>query len=180
MHSDASDADHLPRPLGSQAPQFYLRVPEGKVFGPVTLAELEHWVEEGRLDAECEIRPAESNLWQKAARRYSVLNLPEGVGAGFPFSANSSQEGPETYYLTSRGGLVLLLALLGLVGFCPIFSLAAWTMAYTDLEHISAHRMNPRGRTMVLGAYYLGMLTTIGFGLMFVALLMISLLQLLI
>ena len=180
MRSDASKADPLLSPTSPQPPQFYLRVPEGKVFGPATLAELDCWVQEGRLDAQCEIRPAESNLWQKATRRYPVLGLPEEVGAGSPFQTNSGPDALGTYYLSSRGGLVLLLALLGLVGFCPIFSVTAWTMAYTDLEHMSAKRMNLHGRTMVLTAYYLGMLVTVGFGLMFVAVLMLSLLRFLI
>lgn len=180
MPSDAPNAEHSPRPRDPQRPQFYLRVPEGKVFGPVTLVELDLWVQQGRLDSECEIRPVESNLWQKAGRRYPILNLPEAIGAGCPFQANSGLDAPNSYYLSHRGGLVLLLAVLGVVGFCPIFSLAAWAMAYTDLEHMSARRMNPHARTMVLWAYYLGMLTTIGFGLIFVAVLMLSLLRLLI
>lgn len=172
-------------PLTEESPNgpgdlFYLRVPEGKVFGPISAEDLNQWVVEGRIDAACEIRSAESSAWQKATRRYPVLALPEGVGAGSPFLGENRQGTSSNYYLSHRGGLTLLLALIGLLGFCPIFSVTAWAMAYTDLEHMKAERMNPAGRRYALWAYYLGMLATLGYGLIFLALLMISLLQLLV
>lgn len=173
-------APHMEEQPGGTDPHFYLRVPEGKVFGPVPAQQLNRWVMEGRLDAECEIRTVEGSIWQKARYRYPILALPEGVASGSPFLGENARSSPGGYYLAHRGGWNLLLAVIGLVGFCPIFSLAAWAMAYTDLEHMATERMDPAGRPYALWAYYLGMLTTIGYGLIFMALLMISLVQILI
>ncbi|WP_147274327.1 hypothetical protein [Bremerella cremea] len=69
-----------------------------------------------------------------------------------------------------------MFAIAGLMGFCPVFSVAAWSMAYADLEGIEQERVDPSGRTMLTWAHNLGMIGSIGSMILFLAFLMVAML----
>ncbi|WP_146118817.1 hypothetical protein [Blastopirellula marina] len=69
-----------------------------------------------------------------------------------------------------------MFAVFGLMLVCPIFSIAAWSMAYADLEGIEQERVDPSGRTMLVWAHNLGMIGSIGYAVMFLAFLMVAML----
>lgn len=157
-------------------PLFYVRIPEGQIFGPVPRPEIDQWVLEGRIDNQCELREVTSDLWKKSSHYYPILALPEEVGSGTPFHKAIKTNNQAAYCFPHRGGASLLFALVGLMGMCPIFSIAAWSMAYADLEGIEQERIDPSGRTMLVWAHNLGMIGSIGYILIFLAFLMVAML----
>ncbi len=62
----ASDA-HSP-----SAGTWRLKTPEGQIYGPVSKQELDKWVSDGRVTANCFVAPDESN-WGRADHVYPVL-----------------------------------------------------------------------------------------------------------
>lgn len=54
--------------------EYFLRTPEGKSYGPVSPVELENWVRDGRVTAECDIKRSEEILWQSADRVFPALS----------------------------------------------------------------------------------------------------------
>ncbi|MBA2116742.1 hypothetical protein [Bremerella alba] len=163
-----------------EGPLYFVRIPEGQIFGPIPSKELDKWVQEGRIDRQCELRQTDSQGWEKSDQRYPILALPEQVGSGSPFHQVRLSETNARYLLPHRGIPSLIFALVGLLGVCPIFSIAAWSMAHTDLEEIDRQHMNPSGRMMLLWANYLGMAGVIGYGILFLGFVLVTLLRLLI
>ncbi|PQO27857.1 hypothetical protein C5Y97_26390 [Blastopirellula marina] len=162
--------------LPEDGPLFHVRIPEGQIFGPVPLRQIDQWVIEGRIDDHCDIREAGSGNWKKSFQYYPILELPEEVGAGTPFHNARKRQTQATYCFPHRGGASLLFAVFGLMLVCPIFSIAAWSMAYADLEGIEQERVDPSGRTMLVWAHNLGMIGSIGYAVMFLAFLMVAML----
>lgn len=161
----------------NEDPLFFVKIPEGQIFGPIPSKELDQWVLEGRIDRQCELRQADTTVWEKSDRRYPVLALPEQVGSGSPFHQVRLNEANAPYLIPHRGVPSLILALVGLLGVCPIFSIAAWSMAHSDLEEIDKQHMNPGGRALLLWANYLGMAGVIGYGVLFLGSMMVALLR---
>ncbi|WDI42214.1 hypothetical protein [Bremerella sp. P1] len=162
-----------------EGPLFFVKIPEGQIFGPVPSKELDQWVQEGRIDRQCELRRTDSQVWEKSDQRYPILALPEQVGSGSPFHQVKLNETNAPYQLPHRGIPSLIFALVGLLGVCPIFSIAAWSMAHSDLEEIDKQHMNPNGRVMLLWANYLGMAGVIGYGILFLGFLLVAMLRML-
>lgn len=165
--------------LPEDQPLFLVRIPEGQIFGPVPRSQVDQWVIEGRIDGKCEMREAGTNTWEKSANFYPILALPEEVGAGTPFHKARKPQNQAVYQFPHRGGASLLFAVIGLMGGCPIFSVAAWAMAYADLEGIEQQRVDPAGRTMLVWAHNLGMIGSIAYGVIFLAFLMVAMFTLL-
>ena len=59
------------------------------------------------------------------------------------------------YTAPHRGGLILILGLLGFMINCPIFCLMAWVMGSSDLREMRAGRMDPSGERSRRSAAYL-------------------------
>jgi len=60
-----------------------------------------------------------------------------------------------------RGVLILVLGILGLVGFCPLLGPVAWIMGKGDMEEIDAGRMDPDGRGLTQAGMVCGIVTTL-------------------
>ncbi len=167
-----------PQPaLPEDDPLFHVRIPEGQIFGPVPRIQLDQWVIEGRIDNQCDLCEVDSGIWKKSFHYYPILDLPEEVGAGTPFYKARRAETQAAYCFPHRGGASLLFAIIGLMGACPIFSIAAWSMAYADLEGIEQERVDPSGRPMLVWAHNLGMIGSIGYAILFLAFLMVAMLS---
>ena len=173
--SSASEPPQTTSP--DEGPLFFVKIPEGQIFGPIPSKQLDQWVIQGRIDRQCELRRADSPVWVKSDQRYPILSLPEQVGSGSPFHQVRVSEDNAPYRIPHRGIPSLIFALIGLLGICPIFSIAAWSMAHSDLEEIDKQHMDPGGRTMLLWANYLGMAGVIGYGILFLGFLLVAMLR---
>ncbi|QDU75347.1 hypothetical protein Pan97_23770 [Bremerella volcania] len=175
----SSAPEHSQTASPNEEPLFFVKIPEGQIFGPVPSKELDQWVLQGRIDRQCELRRTNSQVWEKSDQRYPILALPEQVGSGSPFHQVRLNETNAPYLVPHRGIPSLIFALVGLLGICPIFSIAAWSMAHSDLEEIDKEHMDPGGRTLLLWANYLGMAGVIGYGVLFLGFLLVAMLRLL-
>jgi len=167
-----------------------LKTPEGQIYGPVAKDELDQWVSDGRVTADCFIAPDESR-WERADDFYPVLKevattpgsanfgtpntrspnagpsnagqigaTPQGSG---PFASAPSATGRAHYRYTAahRGGLILALAVISWVVGCPIFGLFAWIMGSGDLREMRLGRMDPSGMGMTQAGQIIGMIHSI-------------------
>jgi len=84
-------------------PTWWLRTPEGKIYGTVRQNELDHWVEEGRVTPECFLSNDYGQTWISAAKEYSVLSPLEvsEIRRGSPFAMVSLQPPPDKQLLNS-------------------------------------------------------------------------------
>ena len=94
-----------------------VRTENGKLYGPVSYAELQQWTEEGRVHAHCQIAAADEEKWVWAAEMF-----PELAGGNADMSAPYRApiyDKPPSVSDKSRlvaGLLGLLLPLVGLYG----------------------------------------------------------------
>ncbi len=129
-------------PSASTAPQtpvaavvtnrWYLRTPDGRVYGPVSRSELEGWRQQGRVGPGCQVRSDEDPVWRAAGPSVSPHMTPH------------------------RGGLILAFGILTWL-VCPIFGLFAWVMGDMDLRAMREGRMDPQGESLTQVGRILGM-----------------------
>jgi len=148
-------------------PSWHMRTPEGQTYGPVQREELDRWVLEGRLAADCQLATDAAGPWQSASAVFPALRQRTPAPAPTfqppsPFAPPSPLVNSATHYqIPHRGGLILVLGLLGFVVGCPIFSLMAWVMGSGDLREIRSGRMDPSGEGLTRAGQILGMLLAI-------------------
>jgi phage FluMu protein Com len=178
MPPDTTPPDATPPEAGGGATVdlWYLRPANGETYGPVTHAELERWVAEGRVNALCHVRNAGHNQWQWASK---VLRLPasnavggDGIGpeAYRPVAADmyaGNVYAPPTadthrYVKPHRGVMILVFGILGWA-VCPIFAPVAWSMGATDLAEMRMGRMDKSGYGMTQAGMIVGMVQCILF-----------------
>jgi hypothetical protein len=170
--STAPAGGSLVSQLAPAPPRWHMRTPEGQTYGPVTQEELDRWVREGRLAADCQLATDPAGPWQPATDRFPTLKPPTPFQpapiqpppapvfqAPSPFSVGSNPA--RLFLVPHRGGLILVLGLLGFVVGCPIFSLMAWVMGSGDLREIQSGRMDPSGESLTRAGQILGMLLSI-------------------
>jgi len=68
---------------------------------------------------------------------------------------------PARHAIPHRGGLILVLGVLGWVVGCPVFSVAAWMMGSSDIREMRCGRMDPAGQGITQAGYILGMINSI-------------------
>ena len=149
------------------ATSWHVRMPEGPIYGPVPWHEVQSWAAEGRIVADCELAEAASGPWRRADELLPFLAA--GIAQPEPSSAPNSYPWPPAangsqslgYVAPHRGGLVLVLGLLGFVGTCPIFSFLAWIMGSHDLREMRAGRMDRTGESATLAGMIFGMIISI-------------------
>ena len=151
-------------------PRWSLRTPEGKIYGPISRTELDRWLAEGRIAADCQLQDATSQVWVGADTIYPQLR-PTPVApimhvtttpARAPVVAPvASAPRFQTYLAPHRGGIVLVLGILGFVMGCPIFSLMAWVMGSADLREMRAGRMDRSGEGITQVGHIFGALLSL-------------------
>jgi len=154
-----------------------MKTPEGQVFGPVARTEMDQWLAEGRVSAECTLRTDNAAEWRPADEYYGVLT-PQNSGAtagsspfegpgGTPASGHvptaqldvgHNQTRSRSYVVPHRGALILILGILGWVFTCPIFSVMAWMMGSSDLREMRAGRMDSSGMGLTQAGHILGII----------------------
>lgn len=73
-----------PSPSPSQAKQWHVQMADGQRHGPVTKAQLDLWVAERRVDAECQVWQVDWREWKLAGDIYPTLANRAAPGAGVP------------------------------------------------------------------------------------------------
>ncbi len=81
---------------------------------------------------------------------------PEIAGDGIRMTMPAAVS-PAGLVIPHRGGLILVLGILGWCMGCPIFSVAAWMMGSSDLREMRCGRMDPAGKGITQAGYVLGM-----------------------
>jgi hypothetical protein len=169
--------DTADRPSAAPDATWYMRTPERQVYGPVSRPELERWLAEGRISAECELRTREDAPWRRADEYFGILSPrpePQRQTSGQnPFA----ERGPDQpmrataqgaavggasaaarYQVPHRGGLILVLGILSWVFGCPVLSVMAWMMGNSDLREMRAGRMDSSGMGLTQAGHILGMI----------------------
>ncbi len=167
--------------------RWYMKTPEGQTYGPVDKSELDRWVAEGRVTADCEVRENESLQWQAADQAFPALRPVTHIAAGgdASYATSSSYSGyrgggtpgaatayssagaaqssftSSSHLVPHRGGLILVLGILGFVVTCPILSIMAWVMGSQDLHEMRAGRMDPGGMGLTQAGQILGMIYSV-------------------
>ena len=174
---------------GERPANWYLRTPEGQEYGPASHGDVERWVAEGRVTADCQLKSSDTEPWQAADRHFPVLTPPPPKPAWTPpatlaspvayqsstaalaaapfaggYSAPSSAAPSPVYQMQHRGGLILLLGLLGIVlQPCPgpFFAIAAWVMGSNDLRDMESGRMDRSGTDLTRAGMIMGMIISV-------------------
>jgi hypothetical protein len=82
----------------------------------------------------------------------------DGLGDGTAVTGPALTASPTGYAIPHRGGLILVLGVLGWVISCPVFGFAAWLMGSSDLREMRCGRMDPAGQGITQAGYVLGMI----------------------
>ena len=139
--------------------QWRMRAPEGQTYGPVAKEELDRWVSEGRVTADCQLHCDGTGQWQGADEVYSALRpQSQATTAAGPESSTTSRRYRHTE--AHRGILILAWGILSWVS-CPIFGIIAWVLGNRDLREMRAGRMDPSGMGLTQAGQILGMIHAI-------------------
>lgn len=147
--------------------RWYMKTPERQVYGPVSRGELERWLSQGRISADCELRADEDAPWRPASEYFAQLQ-PGAVRAASPFSpgaattsgASVSRAPARGTLVPHRGPLILLLGILGWFT-CPILGIVAWAMGSSDLREMQYGRMDPSGQGLTQAGQILGIISSV-------------------
>jgi hypothetical protein len=163
---EAPSAAQAERP----ATNWHVRAPDGPIYGPIAWDEVLAWADEGRIDADCQLARAGDGPWQAATELIPTLPangssaaLGQAAAAPYPWTpaaVSSASAAANGYVAPHRGGLVLILGLLGLFS-CAVFSVVAWVMGSHDLGEMRAGRMDRSGEGLTLTGMLLGMIVSI-------------------
>lgn len=159
IYTVPGQASPAPTPASAPTPagdEWRMRTPEGQLYGPVSKEDLDRWVAEGRVTADCELQNAATADWRAADEYYAVLR--EARPAATPVSEPSNRY---RYTAPHRGTLVLVLGLLGWIVLCPLFGVAAWVMGSSDLREMRGGQMDPGGRGLTQAGMILGMIQSL-------------------
>jgi hypothetical protein len=137
----------LPAPDGTR---WYLRTPEGPIYGPASAEVFHRWVDEGRVDAECHV-VAGDNIWRPAGVPFPEILIERPPAIIVP------EESLKPRYKPHRGPLILALGIIGIISSTFIPSFMAWIMGSHDLGEMDADRMDPAGRSLTQAGRFLGM-----------------------
>lgn len=155
---------------------WFLKIDDGRIFGPVPKLELDQWMNEGRVVASSSLRREGESSWVAAASIYPSLrvSMSSGPASNNPYSDANAAYGAysspsatpgRSFQEPHRGGMILGFGVVGLVC-CCFFGLAAWIMGYGDLKKIDEGRMDPSGRGLTQAGMIIGIVGTLWGGAM--------------
>ena len=98
--------------------RWLVRTEDGRLYGPASRMELEQWVTEGRLSAQCHVAPEGTEQWVWAAELLPQLAQPPRAAAAYaqPYYTPGSHGSVSDKSRLVAGLLGLLLPWLGLNG----------------------------------------------------------------
>jgi hypothetical protein len=131
--------------------------------------ELDRWVAEGRVTADCLLQEGDSPSWQSADTVYPVLQT---VVAEAPEVRTSPPQATPTWTPSNqlggrrvephRGAIILALGVMSWMA-CPLFGVFAWSMGTADLRRMQIGLMDPEGRALTQAGQILGMVHVVLF-----------------
>ena len=152
-----------PAPPAGQPDRWHLKSADGLTYGPVAKADLDQWVQQGRITPQSQIQSEADGRWVWAGQYYpqlgsftettapATINPYAAPGAtGYNWSASGYRE-------QHRGPVILALALVGIF-FCVISCLAAVVMAIIDLNKMANGTMDPSGKGLTIAGLVIGSL----------------------
>jgi DNA-directed RNA polymerase subunit RPC12/RpoP len=172
-------------PADAGTGRWYVHSFEGQRYGPISKEELDQWVREERLTADCQVFQEGWPQWRWAADVYpslraaSDLSLKKpistappaaprgGPGAEpHPYASPQAPGGPVPavpgqWFVPHRGALILTLGLLSFLLTCVLLGLPAWIMGMNDIKEMRAGRMDPSGEGLTIAGMVLGIIATI-------------------
>lgn len=134
--------------------EWYLRIPEGRVYGPVRERILDQWVSEGRVSHDCELRgdDGSENDWHNADSKYPILREE-----GNPFRTKRSTDVPQRVN-PHRGQLVFSLAIAGC--FVPFLSIWPAILGTRDLRQMNLGKMDAAGDVLTRAGQAIAMVSS--------------------
>ena len=177
---DDSSAESGSKPIGELPERWLMRTPDGNEYGPVPKNELDQWMREGRVSAQCSLRQENQSQWNPASLVYPNLASatsapsPQISSSGNPFAAPMQQPHRQTYqprrtYTRAHNGVtVLVLGILALVFPCIgiILGPIAWAMGSSELGALKRGEIDPDAHGIIMAGYVLGIIATCFWGLM--------------
>jgi len=146
------DKEKAPKKTGV-AENWYLRIPEGKVYGPVNQLEFESWIEEGRVSADCRMRRDTETEWSLATEIYPVLAME-----GNPFAEEPIDKSKVGDFAPHRGAMMFALSIIGCV--VPFVSFWPAVMGTRDLHRMNQGKLDPRGDTLTRAGQAIAMISS--------------------
>lgn len=171
---------------GSDLPpgdRWHLKTQDGLSFGPVSRAELDRWLAEGRVTAASQIQHEGDSQWVWATQIYPHLGMnfappgassspfapgtlakpidlaPSAAGSVNPYAspaaAGYTLPAGGLYREPARGGTILTLSIVGML-FCIFLSIAAVVMGFTDLGEMKRGVRDPSGRGLTIAGVVIG------------------------
>jgi hypothetical protein len=156
---------------GSGGPEsrWHLKTPDGLSYGPVSKADLDQWVQQGRITAQSQLCSEADSRWFWAGQLYPQLGTfaqdapPAAVPNPYaPPGAGSYHWMASRYREQHRGPVILVLSIVGIF-VCDIASLIAIVMAIIDLNKMSQGTMDPAGRGLTIAGLVIASLKLLFF-----------------
>lgn len=163
--------------------QWWLKTPQGAIYGPISKDQLDTWCEDGRIADDCHVKHEEEHAWRGAAEEYPILEqsepppvaafaAPQGfqgalLGAGIetseaPMAPRASAR--PTVVLPHRGVIITALGFASWITLvCPVFGVIAWNMGNRDLELMYSGQMDASGMRMTHLGRLLGLIHVLTF-----------------
>jgi GYF domain 2 len=158
-------------PAGSD--RWHLRTPDGLTYGPIPKAELDQWMQQGRILAQSQVLCEGDGQWVWAGKVYPQLGSFAEAPLSQPLNPYAAPTAINPYgWPTSpyreqhRGPVVLTLAIVGIF-VCDIVSLIAIIMAIIDLSKMSQGTMDPSGRGLTIAGLIIASLKVLALVLIF-------------
>jgi hypothetical protein len=157
------------------ADRWHLRTPDGLTYGPVPKAELDQWVQQGRVTGQSQLASDANGQWVWAGTHYPQLGSPalasaHAAPAPNPFGelnpASPYGYATSPYLEQHRGPVILTLAIVGIF-VCDIVSIIAIIMAIIDLGKMSKGTMDPGGRGLTIAGLVIALLKIAVLGIFF-------------
>ncbi len=155
---------------------WFVRIPEGLTYGPVTEEVLGRWIAEGRIDAQCDVRREGQDIWQSAATAQFPQPATVSNAVLSPRSSSFSSPSPippimvpvsqrtspsprsgDGFHACQNGPIIFVLGLLSWLS-CPLFGIAAWILGNRELERGSSFPDRQGDMTLVKAGRLLGMI----------------------
>jgi hypothetical protein len=148
--------------------QWWLKTPQGAVYGPISKEQLDIWCEEGRVADDCQLKHEEELAWRDAILEYPQISHeePPPTPSQTPFIPTLEPSAPvrPTVILPHRGVIVIALgAASWITVVCPVFGVVAWNMGNRDLELMYAGQMDASGMRMTHLGRMLGLIHVLAF-----------------
>lgn len=180
-------------PPAKETERWFLRIDDGREFGPIDRPTLDQWFRERRIGPGSQLRRENETAWRPAATVFPSLAMTgpapsAGGNAANPFADNPYQSPAATrspsygapygatraYAEAHRGGLILALGIVSWVTGCFFIGIAAWIMAVGDLKKMRAGVMDNSGMGLTQAGMIIGIIHTVlgGLGFAFFILMM--------